>query len=95
MDNWFLKERFGLGDYRLHSVEAITHWHTLVFSAYAFIQVQRVQPLLDQPTAHLQPLGEVLRAHQRAHARRMVSQLADLLRQGISNAELLAIFCPP
>ncbi len=95
VDNWFLKERFGLGDYRLHSVEAITRWHTLVFVAYAFIQVQRVKPLLDQPQTTLLPLGDVLRQHQREHARRMIAQIADLVRQGISDAELLAIFCPP
>jgi hypothetical protein len=95
VDNWFLKERFGLGDYRLHSVEAITRWHTLVFAAYAFIQVQRVQPWLDNPSAQLLPLGEVLHAHQREHARRMIAHIADLVRQGISDAELLAIFCPP
>ena len=95
VDNWFLKERFGLADYRLHSVEAITRWHALVFVAYAFIQLQRVKPLLDDPRASLQPLGEVLRAHQREHARRMIGDIADKVRQGISNAELLAIFCPP
>ncbi len=95
VDNWFLKERCGLGDYRLHSVEAITRWHTLVFAAYAFLQVQRCQPLLDNPAARLQPLGEVLRAHQCEHARRMVSQIADLVRQGTSDTDLLAMFCPP
>ncbi len=95
VDNWFLKERFGLGDYRLHSVEAITRWHTLVFVAYAFMQVQRVEPLLDNPKAYLLPLGDVLRTHQREHARRMLTHIADLVRQGISDAELLAMFCPP
>ena len=38
VDNWYLKERFGLADYRLQSYEAILRWHTLVFAAYAFVQ---------------------------------------------------------
>ena len=95
VDNWFLKERGGLAGYRLHSVEAITRWHALVFAAYAFLQVQRVQPLFDRPTARLPLLGEVWNAHQRAHARQLVTHIADLVRQGISNAELLALLCPP
>ena len=95
VDNWFLKERCGLADYRLHSVEAITRWHTLGFAAYAFLQVQRSQPLFDKPTATLQPLGEVLRAYQVEHARRMVSHITALARQGLSDAELLALVCPP
>jgi hypothetical protein len=33
VDNWFLKERVGLADYRVQSVEAISRWHTLVFAA--------------------------------------------------------------
>jgi len=38
VDNWFLKERFGLGDFRVQSLDAIRRWHTLVFAAYAFVQ---------------------------------------------------------
>jgi len=95
VDNWFLKERFGLGDYRVQSVEAILRWHTLVFIAYAFMQVQRVTPLLDNPKVPLQPLGDVLQGYQRQHAHRMISHIAALVRQGLSDAELLTLFCPP
>ncbi|MCS6909441.1 MAG: transposase [Anaerolineales bacterium] len=43
VDNFFLKERLGLADYRLQSCEAITRWPALVFAAYAFLQFQRVR----------------------------------------------------
>lgn len=89
VDNWFLKERFGLADYRLHSVEAITAWHTLVFAAYVFIQAQRVRPLLTDPKASLCPPGDVLAEHQRWHVRQTVLHIAQLVRAGYSDARLL------
>lgn len=94
VDNWFLKERFGLADYRVQSVEAILRWHTLVFAAYAFVQYQRVAPLLKDPTAHLQAVGDVLREHQREHVRQTVRCIADLVRQGHSDDELLDLLLP-
>lgn len=94
VDNWFLKERFGLGDFRVQSLEAILRWHTLVFAAYAFIQTQRVAPLLTNPKATLQPLGDVLRAHQATHVRQTVCHIAALVRSGISDAELVAMLLP-
>lgn len=89
VDNRYLKERFGLADYRVHSVEAIQHWHVLVFAAYAFVQYQRAVPLLKDPHATLQPLSDVRAAHQQWHVRQTVCQLAKLVRQGTSDAELL------
>jgi hypothetical protein len=94
VDNWWLKERLGLADYRLQSVEAILNWHALVFAAYAFLQYQRVLPLLTDPQATLQPLGEVLATHQRWHARQTVHHIARLIWQGMSLAELVAALVP-
>ena len=94
VDNWFLKERFGLADYRVQSVEAIGRWHTLVFVAYAFVQYQRIAPLLKDSKAPLQPVGEVLREHQREHVCQTVRCIADLVRQGHSDEELLDLLLP-
>lgn len=94
VDNWFLKERFGLSDYRIQSVEAIRRWHTLVFATYAFVQYRRVVPLLKNPKAQLQPPGDVLREHQREHVRQTVRCIADLVRQGHSDDELLDLLLP-
>ncbi|MBI5877396.1 MAG: transposase [Chloroflexi bacterium] len=95
VDNWFLKERFGLSDFRVQSLEAILRWHTLVFAAYAFVQTQRVAPLLTDPKVTLQPLGDVLRTHQAAHVRHTVCHIAALVRSGLSDAELVAMLLPP
>ncbi len=94
VDNWFLKERFGWADYRLQSVEAIVNWQALVFAAYAFIQYQRVRPVLSDPKAKLQPLGEALADHQTWHAQQTVLHIASLVRSGCSDAKLLEVLFP-
>ena len=89
VDNWFLKERFGLADYRLHAVEAIQNWHTLVFAAHAFVQYRRAAPLLNDASAQLQPLSDVLSQHRQGHVRQSVLKIAALARQGLSDTDLL------
>ena len=94
VDNWYLKERFGLADYRVQAYEAILRWHTLVFAAYAFVQYRRVVPLLSNPKATLPDLPEVLAAHQHQHLRQTVCHIAALARRGLSDAKILADLMP-
>jgi len=49
---------------------------------------------LTDPKASLQPLGDVLRAHQATHVRQTVCHIAALVRSGISDAELVALLLP-
>jgi hypothetical protein len=94
VNNFYLKERLGLADYRLQSIEAIFNWHTLVFVAYAFMQTQRAQPLFQNPKATLPTVGDCLVEHQRWHARQMLCHIAALARQGWSDADLVAALLP-
>jgi hypothetical protein len=94
VDNWFLKERLGLADFRLRPVEAIANWHALVFVAYAFVAYRRALPLLERPLTALAPLAEVLAAHRQFHARQTVVQIASLVRTGYTDAQLLAELFP-
>lgn len=94
VDNWFLKERLGLADFRLRSVEATAKWHALVFAAYAFLHHRRAQPLLKQPTTTLAPLIESLAAQRQLHARQSVVWIASLVRQGYTDDQLLAELFP-
>jgi hypothetical protein len=94
VDNWYLKERFGLADYRLHAYEAILRWHTLVFAAYAFVQYRRVLPLLTSPKATLAELPQTLAAHQHEHLRQTVCHVATLARRGWSDAQIVADLMP-
>ena len=55
-DNFLLKaprpvrgaERLGLADFRLHAVEAIQRWFSLVFASYAFIRIRIAEAMLAQ-----------------------------------------------
>jgi len=94
VDNFYVKERLGLADYRLQSVEAILKWHALVFAAYVFLQYRRMLPLFSQPPATLLPVGDVLRDHQAGHARQTVRHIATLAQAGCTPDELVALFCP-
>ncbi len=94
VSNFYLKERLGLADYRLQSIDAILNWHALVFAAYAFVQTQRVRPLFQNPKATLPTVGDCLVEHQRWHARQMLCHLAALVRQGWSDAQLVAELLP-
>jgi hypothetical protein len=95
IDNWWLKERFGLADYRLHSLEAILNWHALVFAAYAFIQYRRARPLLEQPQAALASTAATLVEHQRWHARQTVAAIAALVRAGQTDDQVFNHIWPP
>jgi len=54
----------------------------------------RITPLLKDAKAQLQPTSEVLRDHQREHVRQTVRCIADLVRQGHSDDELLDLLVP-
>jgi hypothetical protein len=95
VDNWWLKERLGLADFRLRSVEAIAKWHALVFAAYAFLHHWRALPLLTQPSTALAPLIETLAAHRQWHTRQSVCYIASLVRAGYTDDQLLAELFPP
>ncbi len=94
VDNWYLKERFGLADYRLQAYEAILRWHTLVFTAYAFVQYRRVIPLLTNPKATLLDLPDVIATHQHEYLCHTVKYIARLVRQGWSDAKIVADLLP-
>ncbi len=94
VDNWYLKERLGLADDRLQSLDAILRWHTLGLGAYAFLQDRRGEPLLRDPRATLRSLPEVIAPHQRWHAAQTVCHIAALVREGASDAELIAALLP-
>ncbi len=73
--------------------EAILRWHTLVFAAYAFVQIGG-SPLLTNSKATLTELPEVLAAHQHEHLRQTVCYIAALARRGLSDAKILADLVP-
>lgn len=94
VDNFLIKERFGLADYRVQSFRAISRWHTLVFAAYAFVAVRQAERWLAHPCSQPLSPSEVLDEQRRWHARNLVCYIAHRARQGCSDRQLLDELMP-
>jgi hypothetical protein len=70
VDYWYLKQRLGLGDFRLHSYEAIHRWYSVVYLTFSFLQWQ-----LYAARASGQPLSsvaDVIKLKKAEHAREVL-----------------------
>jgi hypothetical protein len=92
LSNWWLKERFGLADFRMRSLNGVLRWHTLIFVAYAFLCVRRATIFIA--TGKQQAFPQVLADHRRWHFERIVAHVAALARQGKSDRDILQLIAP-
>ncbi len=70
VDYWYLKQRLGLGDFRLHSYGAIHKWYSVVHLALTFLQWQ-----LYEARSRGEPLNsvaDVIQLHRQHHAREVL-----------------------
>ena len=65
VDNWYLKERLGLGDFRLQSYESIDKFCAVVHLTWAYVQWRLAYPSIPQA----QNPADVIRQHRDEHAR--------------------------
>jgi hypothetical protein len=65
VDNFYLKQRVGLGDFRLQPYEAIDKFCTVVHLAWAYVQWR----LAHTTDRHVQNPADVIRLHRDEHAR--------------------------
>lgn len=66
VDNFYVKQLLGLGDFRVQSVEAVQKWFAIVFLAYTYLQWR----LNHAPTAQrLKTVADIIRLHRHEHAR--------------------------
>lgn len=66
VDNFYVKQLLGLGDFRVQSVEAVEKWFAIVFLAYAYLQWR----LNHAPaTQRLKTVADIMRLHRQEHAR--------------------------
>lgn len=81
VDNIYLKEALGLGDFRLQSFEAIERWFAVVTLAMNYLQYEQLQVYL-RTQRHL-PLAEFLRQHRLCHFQGLLRTLIQqVLRTG-------------
>ena len=81
VDNFYLKEALGLGDFRLQSFEAIEKWFEVVTLTLNFLQCRQAQDFLR--SGSLRPLADIIREHRSEHARSVLHTVAErVLRLG-------------
>ena len=66
VDNYYVKQLLGLGDFRVQSYEAVQQRFALVFLAYTFLQWRLNHA---QPQEKFKTVADVIRSHRYEHAR--------------------------
>ena len=66
VDNYYVKQLLGLGDFRVQSYEAIEKWFAIIFLAYTFLQWRLNHA---QPDERFKVVADVIRVHRQQHAR--------------------------
>jgi hypothetical protein len=75
VDNIYLKEALGLGDFRLQSFESIQKWFQVVLLALNYLQHQ--QALAVVKTGKLRILADFIRIHRQEHALNLLRSVAE------------------
>lgn len=93
VDNLYLKEVLGLGDFRLQSLEAIQKWFEVVNLALNYLQYCAM--LAYQPKRPVFSLAHCKRQHQRAHVQSFLRALiAEVKRRPSQVESILQSFLP-
>jgi hypothetical protein len=74
VDNFYLKQALGLGDFRVQSYEAVEKWYAIVFVALLYLQWRLNHP--DQPE-RFNTLADVIRTHRHEHARQLLTTACE------------------
>lgn len=81
VDNFYLKEPLGLGDFRVQSLEATAKWFAVVVLTLNFLQHE--QMLAYRHSRQRVSLAELIRQHRAGHAQAVLRAVAqDVLRTG-------------
>ena len=74
VDNYYVKQLLGLGDFRVHSFEATEKWFAIIFLAYTFLQWR-----LNHRQAHepFKVVADVIRHHRQEHARHVLTAACE------------------
>jgi len=92
VDNIYLKERLGLGDFRLQRFEAAEKWFAVVVLAINYLQFQAAQAYLRFHTR--QPLADFIRQHRLGHLQVLLRTVIEEARQSQEVDAILEKFLP-
>ncbi|MFZ0548773.1 MAG: hypothetical protein WAM60_25205 [Candidatus Promineifilaceae bacterium] len=78
MDNFYVKQLLGLGDFRVQSVEAVEKWFAIVFLAYTYLQWRFNHAA---PSCQLKSVADIIRLHRQEHARQLLQASCEVAIQ--------------
>jgi hypothetical protein len=87
VDNLYLKEVLGLGDFRLQSFEAIQKWFAVVTLAINYLQYTTM--LAYHPKRPLPSLADCKRQHQQVHFQMFLRQLVTEIKKQPQRVEVI------
>jgi len=71
VDNFYVKQPWGLADFRVQSYEATEQWFAIVFVALAFLQWRLHHAQVEE---RLRSVADVVRHHRYEHARTLLER---------------------
>lgn len=92
VDNFYLKDVLGLGDFRLQSFEATEKWFAVVVLAINYLQFQAAQAYLSAHTRL--PLADFIRQHRLEHLQVLLRTVIGEARQSQDVDAILAKYLP-
>lgn len=75
VDNYYVKQLLGLGDFRVHAFEATEKWFAIIFLAYTFLQWRLNH---QQAGERFKVVADVIRHHRWQHARHVLEAACNL-----------------
>ena len=92
VDNFYLKEALGLGDFRLQSYAAIQKWFAVVVLAFNYLQLQAAA--LYEQTLSLYTPADLIRQHRLGHFQTLLRKVMTEAIQTGKCEDLIAAFLP-
>jgi len=92
VDNLYLKEALGLGDFRLQSTEAIERWFAVVTLAMNYLQYEQMQ--CYQAIQKLISFAEIIRRHRLSHFQLLLRKVIAEALQTDQIEEVVQQFMP-
>jgi DDE superfamily endonuclease len=93
VDYWYVKMQLGLGDYRLHSYEAITKWYAVVYLVLVYLYWQRYEHESRHKAST--SLSEVLARLRQDHQREVLRAACEEVARGATVAEVVERYVGP
>ncbi len=93
VDYWYVKLQLGLGDFRLHSHEAISKWYAVVYLVLVYLYWQKYE--YEEAHGKTTSLSEVLARLREEHQRAVLRAACEEAANGTPVEQVLARYLGP